>query len=208
MLFSTGNNYMKFGFRIPSLTKRIAARTSVKRIIRHNLGFKAPRGLGWITDPKKALYNRVYNKTSRGCLLSMLFLLSIPGALVYVAWTYFIAWNSPTLLSQLSQWFAFRSPLAAITEILKQAVKRFMWSQALIIKGNSGRDIIEVLWVQRKMPLKVRVVLGIITKPEGNTGGRNPRCFYLQYVGCIAWTLLSQSLECPPKIPSQNGRGL
>jgi hypothetical protein len=33
---------MKFGFRIPSLTKRIAARTSVKRVIRHNLGFKAP----------------------------------------------------------------------------------------------------------------------------------------------------------------------
>jgi hypothetical protein len=26
---------MKFGFRIPSLTKRIAARTSIKRIIRH-----------------------------------------------------------------------------------------------------------------------------------------------------------------------------
>lgn len=82
---------MKFGFRIPSFTKRIAARTSVKRIIRHNLGFKAPRGMGWITDPKKALYNRVYNKTSRGCLVSLLFLLSIPGALVYVAWTFFIA---------------------------------------------------------------------------------------------------------------------
>jgi len=82
---------MKFGIRIPSLTKRIAARTSVKRIIRHNLGFKAPRGMGWITDPKKALYNRVYNKTSRGCLLSSLLLLSIPGAFVYFAWIYFIA---------------------------------------------------------------------------------------------------------------------
>jgi len=77
---------MKFGFRIPSLTKRIAARTSVKRIIRHNLGFKAPRGMGWITDPKKALYNKVYNKTSRGCLVSVVFLLSMPFALVYVVW--------------------------------------------------------------------------------------------------------------------------
>jgi hypothetical protein len=37
---------MKFGFRIPSLTKRIAARTSVKRIIRHNQGLKAPIGMG------------------------------------------------------------------------------------------------------------------------------------------------------------------
>ncbi len=60
---------MKFGFRIPSLTKRIAARTSIKRIIRHNLGFKAPKGLGIITDPEKAIYNKVYNKTSKGCLV-------------------------------------------------------------------------------------------------------------------------------------------
>ena len=77
---------MKFGFRIPNLNKRIAARTSVKRIIRHNLGFKAPRGIGWITDPKKALYNKVYNKTSRGCLVSVVFLFSMPFALAYVVW--------------------------------------------------------------------------------------------------------------------------
>ena len=82
---------MKFGFRIPSITKRIAARTSVKRIIRHNLGIKAPRGMGWITDPKKALYNKVYNKTSRGCLVSVVFLLSMPFALVYVVWKICIA---------------------------------------------------------------------------------------------------------------------
>jgi hypothetical protein len=77
---------MKFGFRIPSITKRIAARTSVKRIIRHKLGFKAPRGMSWITDPKKAMYNKVYNKTSRGCLVSVVFLLSMPVALAYVVW--------------------------------------------------------------------------------------------------------------------------
>jgi len=82
---------MKFGFRIPSITKRIAARTSVKRIIRHNLGFKAPRGMGWITDPKKALYNKVYNKTSRGCLVSVVFLLSMPIALAYGVWKICIA---------------------------------------------------------------------------------------------------------------------
>jgi len=68
---------MKFGFRIPSLTKRIAARTSLKRVIRHNLGFKAPKGFGWFTNPKKAAYNKVYNKTSRGCLVNLLFLISI-----------------------------------------------------------------------------------------------------------------------------------
>ena len=52
---------MKFGFRIPSLTKRFAARTSLKRVIRHNLGFKAPKGFGWFTAPKKALYNGYFS---------------------------------------------------------------------------------------------------------------------------------------------------
>jgi len=60
---------MKFGFRKPSLRKRIAARTSLKRIVRHRLGLKAPRGWGWLTNPKKAAYNRVYNRTSKGCLV-------------------------------------------------------------------------------------------------------------------------------------------
>jgi hypothetical protein len=60
---------MKFGIRKPSLAKRIAARTSVARAIRHNLGLKAPRGFGWLTDPKKAAYNRIYNRTSTGCLV-------------------------------------------------------------------------------------------------------------------------------------------
>ena len=53
-----------------SLAKRISARTSVKRCIRHNLGFKVPRGMGWITDPRKALYNKVDNKTRASDLTS------------------------------------------------------------------------------------------------------------------------------------------
>ncbi len=64
---------MRFGFRRPSLRKRLAARTSVKRYVRHSLGLKAPRGWGWLTNPRKAAYNRVYNRTTfglgKGCLL-------------------------------------------------------------------------------------------------------------------------------------------
>ena len=55
---------MKFGMRKPSVKKMISARTSPKRFIRHNLGLKAPKGYGWITNPKIATYNRVYNRTS------------------------------------------------------------------------------------------------------------------------------------------------
>ncbi|WP_336950575.1 hypothetical protein [Sphingobium aromaticivastans] len=55
---------MKFGVRKPSLKKSIAARTSVKRVVRHSLGVKAPKGMGLLTNPKKAVYNRVYSRTS------------------------------------------------------------------------------------------------------------------------------------------------
>lgn len=73
---------MKFGFRIPSFKKRIAARTSLKRVVRHSLGLKAPRGWGWLTNPKKAAYNRVYNRTTRGCLV---LLLALVGSLLGLA---------------------------------------------------------------------------------------------------------------------------
>ena len=78
---------MKVGFRVPSLKKSIAARTSWKRYARQSLGFKAPRGYGWIINPKKALYNRVYYRTTRGCSVVLVVLLSAAGALgCGVAW--------------------------------------------------------------------------------------------------------------------------
>ena len=40
-----------------------------------SLGLKAPRGWGWITNPKKAAYNRVYNRTTRGCLVMVVAML-------------------------------------------------------------------------------------------------------------------------------------
>ncbi|HEX5444467.1 MAG TPA: hypothetical protein VFW87_11580 [Pirellulales bacterium] len=57
---------MKWGLRKPSLRKRIAARTSWKRYVRHSLGLKAPRGWGWLTNPRKAAYNRIYRRTTFG----------------------------------------------------------------------------------------------------------------------------------------------
>lgn len=55
---------MKFGMRTPSFKKSIAARTSVRRYVRHSLGVKAPKGWGWVTNPRKAAYNRVYSRTT------------------------------------------------------------------------------------------------------------------------------------------------
>lgn len=55
---------MKFGMRSPSFKKMISARTSPARYVRHSLGIKASRGWGWLTNPKKAAYNRVYSRTT------------------------------------------------------------------------------------------------------------------------------------------------
>ena len=59
---------MRFGYRAHSLKKRIAARTSHKRNIRRNFGLKAPRGMGFITYPKLAAYDRIYRGTTTGCI--------------------------------------------------------------------------------------------------------------------------------------------
>jgi len=78
---------MKFGLRIPSITKRIVARTSVKRIVQQQLCLKAPRGWGWLTNPKKAAYNRVYNRTSVGCMVTMfLWVLVSLFVILSIAW--------------------------------------------------------------------------------------------------------------------------
>jgi len=55
---------MKFGFRTPSLKRRISARTSIKRQVIHRAGIKMPKGFGVLRNPRKAVYNKVYNRTS------------------------------------------------------------------------------------------------------------------------------------------------
>ncbi len=66
---------MKFGLRKPSLRKSLAARMSLKRVVRHSLSVKAPRGAGRLTNPRKAAYNRVYTRStvSLWTLLARLF---------------------------------------------------------------------------------------------------------------------------------------
>lgn len=55
---------MKIGFRKSSLKRRLSARTSIKRQIVHRAGIKMPRGYGFLRNPKKAVYNKAYQRTS------------------------------------------------------------------------------------------------------------------------------------------------
>ena len=58
---------MKLGVRKPSVKRSIKARTtgkakrSIKKAVVPGYGKK---GMGWLKDPKKAAYNKLYHKTT------------------------------------------------------------------------------------------------------------------------------------------------
>lgn len=67
---------MKIGYRKPNMNKRLKARTTgkakraVKKAVVPTYGKK---GTGIYKNPKKAVYNKVYNKTTKsGCLIPFL----------------------------------------------------------------------------------------------------------------------------------------
>ena len=58
---------MKFGMRKPSIKKSIKARTTTKykrKVKKALIPGYGKKGIGWIKNPKKAAYNKVYKKTS------------------------------------------------------------------------------------------------------------------------------------------------
>ena len=58
---------MKFGMRKPILKRSLKARTTgrAKRAVKKALipGY-GKKGMGWLKNPKKAAYNKIYKKTS------------------------------------------------------------------------------------------------------------------------------------------------
>lgn len=68
---------MKIGIRTPSINKRIKARTTgkAKRALKRSVNpLYGKKGMGWVNNPKKAMYNKVYNKTSVSVDDSLMFL--------------------------------------------------------------------------------------------------------------------------------------
>src|SRR5699024_6537872 len=62
---------MKIGIRKPNVKKRIRSRTTgkAKRTIKKSVNpLYGKKGVGLIRDPKRSVYNKVYNKTSVGVL--------------------------------------------------------------------------------------------------------------------------------------------
>lgn len=71
---------MKVGVRKPSLKKSISARTTgrAKRAVKSSVNpLYGKKGIGWVNDPKKAAYNKVYNKTTTSIRSTSILLITI-----------------------------------------------------------------------------------------------------------------------------------
>ena len=58
---------MKIGPRTPNIKKRVSARTAGainRKIKRATSPYYGQKGAGWVKDPKRAAYNKVYNQTT------------------------------------------------------------------------------------------------------------------------------------------------
>lgn len=67
-------NYMKIGVRTPSLSKSLKARTTSKlkrQVKRAVLPTYGQKGTGIIKNPKRAIYNKIYNQTTVDALGSI-----------------------------------------------------------------------------------------------------------------------------------------
>lgn len=95
---------MKFGVRKPSPKKSISARTTgrAKRKLKRMVNpFYGKKGIGWVRNPKKALYNKVYRKTSVsskkvvsgiGSLLALPFIAVIYMAMYLIWFSMLLMW--------------------------------------------------------------------------------------------------------------------
>lgn len=58
---------MKYGYRTPSVKKSISSRTTgkINRAVKSATNpIYGKKGIGYINNPKKAVYNKIYNKTT------------------------------------------------------------------------------------------------------------------------------------------------
>lgn len=139
---------MKFGIRTPSLNKRIAARTSLSRVVRHSMGFKAPRGYGWITNPKKAAYNRVYNritfKADNLVALIVVALIGVIGAIIRAIFEVFQNRSDNKVSSAVEEVEGMSCPRCYSSMILRNGRRGKFYDCSHFPRCRGTRDYVEI----------------------------------------------------------------
>ena len=95
---------MKYGYRKPSITKSVSARITgnVKRKVKSAVNpLYGKEGMGYINDTKKAIYNKMYNNTTKSIfdnqessfdnmtLAVVLTMLIVLGLVIWGRWSFF-----------------------------------------------------------------------------------------------------------------------
>ena len=175
---------MKYGLRTPSLKKRLSARTSgaAKRKIKRALipGY-GRRGRGWLTNPRKALYNKIYRKTTFGCLLPFLISASlVVGGASFIA----AAPSSVTIEERSKQWIDEHLKDQTLSEFTQDLIKLEDEKLKDIIifghkKGTQLEDDFDI--IGRDVTIKGKVV-DIARPPQKQMDGKYFGT-YLVYLG-------------------------
>lgn len=175
---------MKYGLRTPSLKKRLSARTSgaAKRKIKRALipGY-GRRGRGWLTNPRKALYNKIYRKTTFGCLLPFLISASlVVGGASFIA----AAPSSVTIEERSKQWIDEHLKDQTLSEFTQDLIKLEDEKLKDIIifghkKGTQLEDDFDI--IGRGVTIKGKVV-DIARPPQKQMDGKYFGT-YLVYLG-------------------------
>lgn len=175
---------MKFGLRTPSLKKRLSARTSgaMKRKIKRALipGY-GRKGRGWLNNPRKALYNKIYRKTTVGCLLPLL----ISASLLVGSTSFFAATPSSVTIEERSkQWIDEHLKDRTLPEFTQDLIKLEEEKLKEIIlfghkKGTQLEDDFDI--IGRDVKIKGKVV-DIARPPQKQMDGKYFG-IYLVYLG-------------------------
>lgn len=124
---------MKMGIRKPSIKKSVSARTTgkVKRKLKRMTNpLYGKKGMGWIRNPKKALYNKTYHKTTVSTQKSM-------GCLVACIWY-------PVYWSCLLTWWLLKYTFLATCWAGVACVNACIWIIEKIINiGGQEQEAIE-----------------------------------------------------------------
>ena len=123
---------MKFGIRKPSLKKSISARTTgrAKRTLKRAINpFYGKKGMGWINNPRKAAYNKIYRKTTisakdfTGCLVACIY--------------YPIYW------SFLLMWLVCKYTFIGIVGLFVWLINAVIWIVERIINANAAPEVLK-----------------------------------------------------------------
>jgi hypothetical protein len=114
----------------------------LKRVIRNNLGLKAPKGIGWFTNTKKVAYNKVYNNASRSCLVNLIYSF---------------------------HWVSLPFPFLPVISKNQITQEVFMSSQPLQELENSEKVMFAEKLALIKTQSKIKIDHGIIIEQEVNT---------------------------------------